>query len=137
MFVTLKKDFLGQVAGKVIDVADADAQALITSGVAEACPNDPLAPIIQKSMEALSTNVTKSLNSVVEITLQRFQEAQEQARKNSIPASSARAIQAIPSTTLPTGSSTRLPLARAKERAPTRQRSIWRRSTSKASSMSA
>jgi HK97 family phage major capsid protein len=86
MFVTLKKEFLGQVAGKVIDVADADAQALITSGVAETSPNDPLAPIIQKSMEALTTNVTKSLNSVVEITLQRFQEAQEQARKNSIPA---------------------------------------------------
>jgi len=59
MFVTLTKDFLGQVAGKVFDVADADAQALITSGVAEACPNDPLAPIIQKSMEALTTNVPK------------------------------------------------------------------------------
>jgi HK97 family phage major capsid protein len=86
MFVTLKKDFLGQAAGKVIDVADADGQALITSGVADACAGDPLAPIIQKSMEALTTNVTKSLNSVVEITLKRFQEVQEQARKNSIPA---------------------------------------------------
>jgi HK97 family phage major capsid protein len=86
MFITLKKEFLGQVAGKVIDVSDADGQALIQSGVAEACQGDPLAPIIQKSMEALTTNVTNSLNSVVEVTLKRFQEAQEQARKHSIPA---------------------------------------------------
>jgi HK97 family phage major capsid protein len=86
MFVQLKKDFLGQASGKTIDVAEADGQALIASGVAEACPNDPLAPIIQKSMEALTTNVTNSLNSVVEVTLKRFQEAQEQARKNSVPA---------------------------------------------------
>ena len=86
MFVTLKKDFLGQAAGKVIDVADSDGQALIHSGVAEACSNDPLAPIIQKSMEALTTSVTNSLNSVVEVTLKRFQEAQEQGRKNSVPA---------------------------------------------------
>src|SRR5260370_34295185 len=86
MFATLKKELLGQAAGKVIDVTEADGQALFQSGVAEACANDPLTPIIQKSMEALTTNVTNSLNSVVEVTLKRFQEAQEQARKNSVPA---------------------------------------------------
>src|SRR5438105_2039960 len=86
MFVTLKKDFLGQVAGKVIDVADADGQALLASGVAEASPSDPLAPIIQKSMEAITQNVSKSLDSVFQIALKHFQEAQEQARRNSIPA---------------------------------------------------
>lgn len=62
MFVTLKKDFLGQAVGKVIDVAEADGQALLQSGVAEACAQDPLAPIIQKSMEALTTTVTNSLD---------------------------------------------------------------------------
>jgi hypothetical protein len=86
MFVQLKKDFMGQAIGKVIDVADADGQALIASGVAEPCSNDPLGPIIQKSMEALTTNFTNSLNSVVEVTLKRFQDAQSQARKNSVPA---------------------------------------------------
>src|SRR5260370_556408 len=86
MFVQLKKDFLGQSAGKVIDVLEADGHALVGSGVAEHCQSDPLAPIIQKSMEALTTNVTNSLNTVVETTLKRFQEAQEQARRNSVPA---------------------------------------------------
>ncbi len=86
MFVQLKKDFLGQGAGKVIDVLEADGHALIDGGVAEHCPGDPLAGIIQKSMEALTTSVTNSLNTVVETTLKRFQEAQEQARRNSVPA---------------------------------------------------
>lgn len=86
MFVTLKKEFLGQPAGKIIDVSDADAQALLASGVAEVPTSDPLAPIIHKSMEIITQNVSKSLDSVFQIALKHFQEAQEQARRNSVPA---------------------------------------------------
>src|SRR5207244_10613074 len=64
MFVTLKKEFLSQPAGKVIDVTEADGKALIDSGVAEACGNDPLGGVIAKSFEALTGNLTKSLDSL-------------------------------------------------------------------------
>jgi HK97 family phage major capsid protein len=86
MFVTLKKEFLGQAAGKVIDLAEAEAQALQASGIAEACQGDPLVPIIQKSMESITSNLTKTMNEVFEGTLKQFKDSQEQARKLAIPA---------------------------------------------------
>jgi HK97 family phage major capsid protein len=85
MFVQLKKDFVGSCAGKVIDVAESDAKLLIEQGIAGPCPNDPLAPVIARSMETAMTNLSNGLNAIIEATLKRFQEAQEQARRNSAP----------------------------------------------------
>ena len=86
MFVTLKKEFLSQPAGKVIDVTDADGKALLDSGIAEVSSGDPLGGIIAKSFDALSGNLTKSLDSLFQVALKQFQEAQEHARKISTPA---------------------------------------------------
>src|SRR5262249_40151223 len=53
---------------------------------AEATKNDPLAQTIEKSMSQIVGNLNNSLASVVESTLKQFKEAQEQARKISVPA---------------------------------------------------
>jgi HK97 family phage major capsid protein len=86
MFVTLKREFLGQPAGKIIDLADAEAQALQASGLAEVCQSDPLVPIIQRSMESITGHLTKTMTEVFESTLKQFKEAQAQATKLAVPA---------------------------------------------------
>jgi HK97 family phage major capsid protein len=86
MFVTLKKDFLGNVAGKIIDVAEADAKSLVGQGVAEAVQHDPLAPIITKSMEQMLASLNKSLDAAIATALQQFATAQGQSRRHAVPA---------------------------------------------------
>ena len=86
MFVTLKKDFLGNQAGKIIDVAEADAKSLLEQGVAEAVQHDPLAPLITRSMEQMLGNLNKSLDAAINTALKQFADAQGQARKHAVPA---------------------------------------------------
>jgi HK97 family phage major capsid protein len=86
MFVQLKKNFQGQTPGARIDVAEADAQTLIESGIAEAVQGDPLAPLLQKSMEGMLANLTKTLNDTIDAALKEFAKAQTKSRKNAVPA---------------------------------------------------
>ena len=86
MFVTLKKDFLGNQAGKIIDVAESDAKSLSDQGVAEAVQHDPLALLITRSMEQMLGNLNKSLDAAINAALKQFADAQGQARKHALPA---------------------------------------------------
>jgi HK97 family phage major capsid protein len=86
MFVELKKDYLNQPAGARIDVDEPVAQALITQQVARACDADPLAPVINRSIESLLGNVTKSLNDTIDATLKQFAAELAKSRKNAVPA---------------------------------------------------
>jgi HK97 family phage major capsid protein len=84
MFIKLKQDLMGSAAGKILDVADAEAQVLIDKGIAEPAGN-ALDPVISRATEALMGKLNDSVGAIVDATLKRFQEAQEQARKNSVP----------------------------------------------------
>lgn len=83
MFVTLKKDYLGQKAGVTIDIPDEPvAKSLIDQGVAEAIQGDPYGPIMAKAVEASVNSLTKSLDQIVTNTLQEFAKAQAGSNKN-------------------------------------------------------
>src|SRR5438105_2418402 len=86
MLIRLKQDFIGSTAGKVLDVSDADGRTLLERGIAEGAGDDALSPVIAKAMEAAMTKVSDSVGQIIDTTLKRFQEAQEQARRNSVPA---------------------------------------------------
>lgn len=86
MFVQLTKDHLGQKAGFRFDTDDNVAKSLIQAGVAEACKDDPIAPIIAKSMEAMLTNLTKSISDSMDVTLKQFGNELAKSRKNAVPA---------------------------------------------------
>ena len=77
MFVQLTKEYLGRPAGERIDLAEADAQQLIGQGVAEAVPDDPLAPLL--------ANLTGSLNRAIDARLKEFAQAQTRSRRHAIP----------------------------------------------------
>jgi hypothetical protein len=77
MFVQLKKDWLGNKAGAVIDLPEpGDADLLIKGGVAEALHHDPLAPILAKSMGAIVEGFTKSLDAAITKAVEEIAKAQ-------------------------------------------------------------
>jgi HK97 family phage major capsid protein len=87
MFVTLKKDYLGQKAGATLDVHEEPvAKSLIEQGIAEAVQGDPYGPLmaraVQSSVEALSRN----LDSVINKALEEFARAQGKSHKGAVPA---------------------------------------------------
>ena len=82
MFVQLVKDHLGQKAGFRFDTDDAVAQALITQGIADAIKDDPLAPMIAKSMETMLASLTTSLSATIDATLKQFATAQTKSNKS-------------------------------------------------------
>ena len=86
MLVRLKQDFIGSSAGKVLDVSEVDARTLLECGIADAAGDEALSPVITKAMEAAMTKVSDSVGQIIDTTLKRFQEAQDQARRNSVPA---------------------------------------------------
>ena len=86
MFVQLTKEHLGQKAGYRFDTDEAVAKTLIQAGVAEAIKDDPLAPIIAKSMESMLSGLTKSLNETIDATLKEFAVESKKSRKNAVPA---------------------------------------------------
>ena len=86
MLVRLKQDFIGSSAGKVLDVSEVDARTLLERGIADPAGDEALSPVITKAMEAAMTKVSDSVGQIIDTTLKRFQEAQEQGRRNSVPA---------------------------------------------------
>jgi HK97 family phage major capsid protein len=86
MLVKLKQDFIGSSAGKVLDVSDADARTLIERSIADPAGDDALSPVLARVMETAMSRVSDSVGQIIDTTLKRFQEAQEQARRNSVPA---------------------------------------------------
>ena len=85
MFVKLLQPFMGQEAGKVIDVSDADAKALFDQKLAGAAGDDVLSPVVAKAMETAMNRVSDSVNVLVESTLKKFQEAQHLSQKSKAP----------------------------------------------------
>jgi HK97 family phage major capsid protein len=86
MLIKLKQDFLGSAAGKVLDVADTEGQVLVAKGIADPAGDDALSPVVARAAGALMSKVQDSVGQIIDTTLQQFQAAQEQARRNSIPA---------------------------------------------------
>src|SRR5947209_2154366 len=74
VFVQLKKEFLGKPVGERIHLADADAELLVQKGVAEEVADDPLAPLLARTMER-----------AVETALDQFAKSQSKSRKNATP----------------------------------------------------
>jgi HK97 family phage major capsid protein len=86
MFVQLKKAFLGRAAGERIDVSDADARHLIDQQIAELVTDDPLGPVVARSVEQMTTRITQGLDAVINRSLKAFADAQSQARRYAVPA---------------------------------------------------
>jgi HK97 family phage major capsid protein len=86
MFLKLTKEWNKQPAGATVDVPEEYAQALIDSKTAEPVTGDPLAETISKSLEGATKKWADSMDSVINLTLQKFQDAQSQAKKHAIPA---------------------------------------------------
>jgi HK97 family phage major capsid protein len=86
MLIKLKQDFVGSAAGKVLDVAESEGKMLIDKGIADPAGDEALSPVIAKAMETAMNRVSESMGQIIDTTLKRFQEAQEQARRNSVPA---------------------------------------------------
>jgi HK97 family phage major capsid protein len=85
MLIKLKQDYVGQPAGKVLDVLDTEGKALVDKGVAEEAGQEALSPVVARAMEAALAKASDSVNQIVEATLKRFTEAQESARKLAAP----------------------------------------------------
>ena len=86
MLIRLKQDFLGSAAGKVLDVSEADARTLSERGIGDPAGDDALSPVLARAMEAAMTRVSDSVGQIIDTTLKRFAEAQEQARRHAVPA---------------------------------------------------
>jgi HK97 family phage major capsid protein len=86
MFIQLKQPYFGKAIGERVDVDPSHAQALITQGLAEAVPGDPLGDLVGKSMEKMLSTLTTSLDSVINTALKQFADAQKQARRSAVPA---------------------------------------------------
>src|SRR5207244_974196 len=52
MFVQLTRDYLGRKAGERIDLSEADAAPLLSSGAAEAVRDDLLTPMIHRALDS-------------------------------------------------------------------------------------
>jgi len=67
MHIQLTKDFLGNPAGQRLDVPEHDAQALVAQGVAQLTDDDPIAPVLQRSIQpALESSIEKALAKVLQ-----------------------------------------------------------------------
>jgi HK97 family phage major capsid protein len=77
VFVQLRKDFLGNPPGKRIDVSPDHGRLLIERGIAEAVGDDPLGPLVARTVEQLTARLSESVNQA----LTQFADAQEQSRR--------------------------------------------------------
>jgi HK97 family phage major capsid protein len=86
MFVQLTRDFLGKKTGERIDLADADAQALIASGTATALTDDAITPLVNRALEQALAGVAGGVQTAVDGALREFAQAQARSRRNAVPA---------------------------------------------------
>src|SRR5262245_6706489 len=87
MFLKLKKDYLGQKAGTVVEIAEEPiTKSLIEQGVAEALAGNPIQDLLAKSMEGMLATLTKTLNESLDASMKEFAKAQTKSLKNKIPA---------------------------------------------------
>jgi HK97 family phage major capsid protein len=86
MFLQLLRDFLGHRAGERLEVPDADAQALIQSGLASPLSDDPLGPLIQASLDRALANLSGQVQASVDSLLSDYASASTRSRKNALPA---------------------------------------------------
>ena len=87
MFIQLTKAFMGKPPGERIDVSDADAQGLISAGIAMAVPaDDAINGLVQRLTGSIAESMTKSLDTIINATLAKFKDVQSQARKHAVPA---------------------------------------------------
>lgn len=86
MFVKLLKDWKGKAAGETIDVPDEYAPLLIDQQLAAVVPHDPIPDVITRSLEQATGKWAQSMDQVINLTLQKFRDAQSQARKHAVPA---------------------------------------------------
>jgi hypothetical protein len=75
MFFELLKDWNGHKAGTVIALAADDAGPLVRGGVVRAVADDPLGPVL-----------TRSLETLINQTLRKIADAQAQSRRVAVPA---------------------------------------------------
>jgi hypothetical protein len=75
MFFELLKDWNGQKAGTVLALTADDAGPLVRGGVVRAVADDPLGPVL-----------TRSLETLINQTLRKIADAQAQSRRVAVPA---------------------------------------------------
>lgn len=87
MFVELKKEFQGRPAGERIDVSEADAQKLVSQGVAAQVPaGDALNHLVTQLSDSVASAMTRNIDNIVNLAVDKFQAAQVLARKHAVPA---------------------------------------------------
>jgi HK97 family phage major capsid protein len=86
MFIQLKQPYFGKAVGERVDVDEAHAQTLVQQGIAETVAGDPLGDLINRQLGSTIENLTRSIDQAVNDALKRYQDAQAQARRHSVPA---------------------------------------------------
>src|SRR5579862_4045040 len=86
MFVELTQEYLGNPAGKRIDVDDSDAQHLIAHGYGKAVTGDLLTPAVAQAVDGAFQKFTQALDGIVNASLKQFADAQKKSLKNAVPA---------------------------------------------------
>jgi HK97 family phage major capsid protein len=85
MFLQLTKEWQGHPAGERLEVPDEYSDLLISTGIGQKI-DDPVGPMITKAMETASAKWAQSMDKVIELTLNKFQQAQSLAQKHAVPA---------------------------------------------------
>src|SRR5882757_5325971 len=66
MMIQLTKDFLGNAAGQRLDIPEADATNLVQQGYAQSIDDDPIVPLVQRSLQpALEQSLEKALTKAL------------------------------------------------------------------------
>jgi HK97 family phage major capsid protein len=86
MFVQLTHELLGRPAGERIDLADADARALIAAGAATPVTDDPITPLVEQALARAAAGLTGQVSSAVEAALKQAAAAQSLSRRAALPA---------------------------------------------------
>jgi HK97 family phage major capsid protein len=84
-WIELLKDWMGKKAGERLAVAEADAQPLVTAGIARWVEDDPLTPVIARGIESALAGFTRGLDGIINAALKQFAQAQRHSRKNAAP----------------------------------------------------
>jgi HK97 family phage major capsid protein len=86
MFIQLKKEYFSMPPGRRVDVDEAQAKFLIEQGIAEALQDDPLSPLLAKTMEAAMGRLSEGINAAINGALRQVADAQAHSRRNLVPA---------------------------------------------------